>query len=124
MNTQTATGIKGYLPGGTLLLALLFLVIKVMSPALGQQEKGKNSSAPAVSRSASAPQHTPAPHNGQHDFDFHVGTWKTQVWRLQHPLTGSTTWAKYEGTTVVRKIWNGRGKKGRSRRCHRADFPC
>jgi hypothetical protein len=44
---------------------------------------------------------------GQHDFDFEIGTWKTHLTRLQHPLTGSTTWVVYEGTTVVRKIWNG-----------------
>jgi hypothetical protein len=25
-----------------------------------------------------------------------------------HPLTGSTTWVEYEGTTAVRKVWNGR----------------
>jgi hypothetical protein len=46
-------------------------------------------------------------HDGQHDFDFEIGTWKTQVTRLQHPLTGSTTWVEYEGTTLVRKVWNG-----------------
>jgi hypothetical protein len=46
--------------------------------------------------------------DGQHDFDFHVGTWKTHLWRLQQPLTGSNTWVEYEGTTVVRKVWNGR----------------
>ena len=28
--------------------------------------------------------------------------------RLLHPLTGSTTWVEYEGTTVVRKVWDGR----------------
>jgi len=28
--------------------------------------------------------------------------------RLLHPLTGSTTWVEFEGTTVVRKVWNGR----------------
>lgn len=33
---------------------------------------------------------------------------KTHVSRLVHPLTGSTTWVTYEGTTVVRKVWNGR----------------
>src|SRR5215203_3729289 len=27
---------------------------------------------------------------------------------LAAALTGSTTWAEYEGTTVVRKVWNGR----------------
>jgi len=46
--------------------------------------------------------------DGQHDFDFEIGTWKTHLRRLLHPLTGSTTWVEYEGTTVVSKVWNGR----------------
>ncbi|HEU5459169.1 MAG TPA: hypothetical protein VFU83_01695 [Pyrinomonadaceae bacterium] len=46
--------------------------------------------------------------DGQHDFDFEIGTWKTQLRRLVRPLSGSTTWVEYEGTTVVRKVWNGR----------------
>lgn len=46
--------------------------------------------------------------DGQHDFDFEIGTWKTHLSRLLHPLTGSTTWVEYEGTSVVRKVWNGR----------------
>jgi hypothetical protein len=46
--------------------------------------------------------------DGQHDFDFEVGTWKTHLRRLQNPLSGSTTWVEYEGTTVVRKVWNGK----------------
>ncbi|MFK2874856.1 hypothetical protein ISP13_15030 [Dyella lipolytica] len=46
--------------------------------------------------------------DGQHDFDFEIGTWKTHVTRLIHPLSGSHTWATYDGTTVVSKIWNGR----------------
>src|SRR5829696_4097086 len=46
--------------------------------------------------------------DGQHDFDFEIGTWKTHLRRLLRPLTGSTTWVEYEGTTVVRKVWNGR----------------
>jgi hypothetical protein len=50
----------------------------------------------------------PAQRDGQHDFDFEIGNWKTTVSRLQHPLSGSRTWLKYEGTTVVRKVWNGR----------------
>jgi hypothetical protein len=44
----------------------------------------------------------------QHDFDFEIGTWRTQLRRLVRPLTGSTTWVSYEGTTVVRKVWDGR----------------
>ena len=46
--------------------------------------------------------------DGQHDFDFEIGVWKIHVTRLQHPLTGSTTWVEYDGTLVVRKVWNGR----------------
>lgn len=48
------------------------------------------------------------PRDGQHDFDFEIGTWKTQLRRLQRPLSGSTTWLDYEGTTVVRKVLDGR----------------
>jgi len=46
--------------------------------------------------------------DGQHDFDFEIGTWKTHMRRLVHPLTGSSIWVDYEGTTVVRKVWEGR----------------
>ena len=46
--------------------------------------------------------------DGQHDFDFEIGTWKTHLRRRLHPLTGSTTWVEYDGTSVVRKIFNGR----------------
>jgi len=53
-------------------------------------------------------QPTPAERDGQHDFDFEIGTWKTHLRRLLHPLSGSTTWAEYEGTTSVRRVWNGR----------------
>jgi hypothetical protein len=52
--------------------------------------------------------HTPAERDGQHDFDFEIGTWNTHLRRLQYPLTGSTVWVDYTGTTVVRKVWNGR----------------
>ena len=56
---------------------------------------------------AQSPQ-TPAARDGQRDFDFEVGAWKTHLKRLLHPLTGSTTWVEYEGTSVVRKVWEGR----------------
>jgi hypothetical protein len=45
--------------------------------------------------------------DGRHDFDFEIGTWKTHLSRLVNPLSGSNTWVEYEGTTVVRKVWNG-----------------
>jgi hypothetical protein len=46
--------------------------------------------------------------DGQHDFDFEIGTWKTHLKRLDHPLTGSTTWVECDGTTVVRRVWSGK----------------
>lgn len=46
--------------------------------------------------------------DGQHDFDFEIGTWKTHLRRRLRPLTGSNTWVEYEGTTTVTKVWNGR----------------
>jgi len=46
--------------------------------------------------------------DGQHDFDFEIGAWATRLRRLRGPLTGSTEWVEYEGTSVVRPIWGGR----------------
>ncbi len=46
--------------------------------------------------------------DGSHDFDFEFGTWKTHLKRRLHPLTGSSQWVEMDGTTVVRKVWNGR----------------
>jgi len=48
------------------------------------------------------------PPDGQHDFDFNIGTWKTHVSRLEHPLSGSHSWVEYDGTSLVRPVWNGR----------------
>jgi hypothetical protein len=53
-------------------------------------------------------QSAPSRRDGQHDFDFEIGAWKTHLKRLLNPLTGSTKWVEYEGTSVVRKVWNGR----------------
>jgi len=55
-----------------------------------------------------APSAQDAAQNGRHDFDFEIGTWKTRLSRLVTPLSGSTTWVHYEGTSVVRKVWDGR----------------
>jgi hypothetical protein len=46
--------------------------------------------------------------DGQHDFDFDFGAWKTHSSRLLHPLSGSKTWADMDGVTVVNKVWDGR----------------
>lgn len=51
---------------------------------------------------------TSAPRDGQHDFDFELGEWKTHLKRLVKPLTGSSTWVAYDGTTTVTPVWSGR----------------
>lgn len=80
---------------------LLFLVIVEL-----QVEKGFAQSNSVASKANS--QQIVKERNGQNDFDFEIGTWKTKLKRLMNPLTGSTTWVEYEGTTVVRKVWDGR----------------
>jgi hypothetical protein len=82
------------------LLACASIVMLLPIPVSAQQQRP---SAPATGT-----HRTPVERDGQHDFDFHIGTWKTHVSRLLHPLSGSTAWAQYDGTTVVRKVWNGR----------------
>jgi hypothetical protein len=46
--------------------------------------------------------------DGQHDFDFHFGTWKTHISRLRQLPSGAAKWVTLDGTVVVRKIWGGR----------------
>jgi hypothetical protein len=48
----------------------------------------------------------PAEGDGQRDFDFSFGTWRTEV-RVRPPLSDAE-WSEYVGTSVVRPIWDGR----------------
>jgi len=48
--------------------------------------------------------------DGQHDFDFLVGSWKFHLKRLKQRLVGSTEWVEFDGTTVCRKVLDGRGE--------------
>ena len=66
------------------------------------------SSSGSVSAQTSPNSQRPAPRDGSHDFDFEISKWKTHLRRLIRPLTGSTTWVEYDGTTVVSKVWNGK----------------
>ncbi|MFZ5668991.1 MAG: hypothetical protein ACOY4K_05825 [Pseudomonadota bacterium] len=61
--------------------------------------------APAFAREAAPP----AVRDGSHDFDFETGVWATRVRRLQKPLTGSTSWVEYEGTSTIVPLMNGAG---------------
>jgi len=47
--------------------------------------------------------------NGWGGYDFLIGDWKAHLRKLEKPLSGSTTWLEYWGTSKTRKIANGRG---------------
>jgi hypothetical protein len=80
---------------------MLCSLIVVLQPFQGLAQQNSDAAKTSV-------QHTPAERDGQHDFDFEIGTWKIHLKRLQHPLTGSTTWVEFDGTSVTRKVWDGR----------------
>jgi hypothetical protein len=90
---------EGLIKFRTFLLICGLIVVLQPFHVLAQKKSGA---------SESSPQRAPTERDGRQDFDFEIGTWKTHLSRLLHPLTGSTTWVEYEGTTVVRKVWNGR----------------
>lgn len=53
---------------------------------------------------------TAAARDGSHDFDFELGSWKIHLKRLVNPLTGSNTWVEFDGSSVTRKVWDGRAQ--------------
>jgi hypothetical protein len=78
------------------------LVLVSLSP-LGLAQQTSDAS------KTNAPQ-VPASRDGQHDFDFELGSFKIHLKRLLHPLTGSTSWVEFDGTSVTRKVWDGRAQ--------------
>lgn len=67
---------------------------------------------PALPQSAAPnPPLQPILHDGRHDFDFEVGTWKAHVKTLVHRLSGAHDWEDLDGTVVTRSLpllegWN------------------
>jgi hypothetical protein len=60
-------------------------------------------------QSTTAPTAPTAPHDGQHDFDWMIGSWKASLKRLVKPLSGSKEWVEFEGTQTTVSLWGGRG---------------
>jgi hypothetical protein len=85
---------KSLLVSGLLGVLLFFLVAK----------------ARAQNGTAATQQSVSDKRDGQHDFDFLIGTWKFHLKRLKRRLAGSTEWVELDGTTVCRKILDGRGE--------------
>lgn len=67
--------------------------------------------APSVN-AADAPAQPPniTVRDGQHDFDFNVGVWRTHIKRILDPLSGSTHSIELNGTVTVRRVWEGRAE--------------
>jgi hypothetical protein len=57
-----------------------------------------------------APQSVSGNRDGQHDFDFLVGSWKFHLKRLKRRLAGSNEWVEFDGTTTCRKVLDGRAE--------------
>jgi hypothetical protein len=82
-------------------IALAISLMLSLAPTDGQAQQATR--APVKNPAA-----TEAAKDAQRDFDFHIGTWRTHVRRLQRPLSDSQAWVEYQGTTLVRKVWDGR----------------
>ena len=61
---------------------------------------------PAPSTSRTPVMTSPA---ANRDFDFLLGTWRRHDRRLRRGPSGSAEWQEFEGTSVVRPIWDGLG---------------
>ncbi|HKY04013.1 MAG TPA: hypothetical protein VJQ56_03940 [Blastocatellia bacterium] len=80
---------------------LILSLVGIWQPSRGVAQKKSEARGTSLQQNARE-------RDGQHDFDFEIGTWRTHLKRLLKPLTGSTTWVEYEGTSVARKVWSGR----------------
>jgi hypothetical protein len=52
---------------------------------------------------------TPA-REGAHDFDFDLGSWRTEIVRRVHPLSGSDETKRLSGIVMVRPLWKGKAQ--------------
>ena len=67
------------------------------------------SAATAAPRTAGRANGVPtAVRDGQHDFDFNLGVWRTHIRRVLDPFSGGTHFMEMNGTVSVRKVWDGR----------------
>ncbi|WP_266159717.1 hypothetical protein [Dyella silvatica] len=81
-----------------------------LGPVFGQTSANQTAAASAKTTADSRSSATNTYRDGQHDFDFNLGRWKTHIKRMQHPLSGSAEWVELNGTVDVRNVWQGRGK--------------
>jgi len=83
-------------------IALLIAAFSLLCSLTAHSQTDANAPKPAAQ--------TLSDHDGQRDFDFELGSWKIHLKRRQHPLTGSNSWVEFDGTSVTRKVWEGRSQ--------------
>lgn len=79
-----------------ILSSLAWLLLAASLPVIA-------SDAASQAQPADAPQR-----DGQRDFDWEIGRWRTELRRLAKPLSGSNEWLEYRGTSTVRGVLGGR----------------
>jgi hypothetical protein len=80
----------------------------LVSSASGAQSSTK-AEGTSFAATASSERPTTTVRDGQSDFNFETGEWKTKVRVLRNPLSGKAAiWAEYDGTSIVRPLMNGR----------------
>lgn len=47
-------------------------------------------------------------HDGQRDFDFNIGVWRTHIHRILDPLAGGSHSIDLTGLVTIRKVWGGK----------------
>ena len=83
---------KTWLARAATAISLTAFVLAGPAPSFGQGVS------PAITQSR----------DGSHDFDWEIGSWATQLRYLPEPLTASTRWVDYSGTSQVRAVLGGR----------------
>jgi hypothetical protein len=87
--------------------ARALMLIVFISAAVLTYHEGLASDAPADMPATAGAK---APHDGQRDFDYLLGTWDIHLKRRLHPLTGSNEWVEFDGKVTCRSIWDGRAE--------------
>jgi hypothetical protein len=114
--TDTPIMTVGLLPAATrplvpaLLLMLSCTVLKgaVLGAHAGTSDGAQPASAVAHTGGAGEAHPDARTHDGQHDFDFEIGTWHAHVKYLVHRLAGSKEWDEFEGTVVTKPFMEGK----------------
>ena len=73
---------------------LICSLVVILQPLLGIAQQNSEASKTSLATQR----------DGQHDFDFEIGTWKIHLKRLDRRLVGSTNWVEFDGTSVTRKV--------------------